>query len=171
MGRWVYRGHVQCAGEEDMTLQVKLLGALFLVLLILGSYYATYRYGRHVEFLTQENIRKDAVLKQQEENGVIVLAYTKKLTEGMVQREQDQITINDARTKLRAVKLQVRACGSTMPGTSATTSDSDGTGELAAARINEYLDEARRAIDDIGERCARLNADAIRANRLNLSGE
>lgn len=152
-------------------MQAKLVGGGLLLMLILGSYYATYRYGKHVEFLTQENIRKDAVLKQQEENGVIVLAYAKKLTEGMVKREQDEITINDARTKLRAVKLQVRACGSTLPGTPASTSDTDGTGELAAARINEYLDEARRAINDIGERCARLNADAIRANRLNLSGE
>lgn len=147
--------------------QAKLLGAMFLILAVLASYYATYRYGRHVEFLKQENIRKDAVLKQQEENGVIVLAYAKKLTEGMVQREQDQITIDDARAKLRAVKLQVRACRSTLPGTPASTADSDGTGGLAAARINEYLDDARRAIDDIGERCARLNADAIRANRLN----
>lgn len=149
-----------------MNVQAKMMAGLFLMLAILASYFATYRYGRHVEYLVQDNIRKDAVLKQQEENGVIVLAYAKKLTEGMVQREQDQITINDARAKLRDVKLQVRTYRSTLPGTPTSTTDSNGTGELAAARINEYLDEAKRAIDDIGERCARLNADAIRVNLL-----
>lgn len=150
-----------------MNIPAKLVGGLLLIVLILGSYYGIFRYGKHVDFVEQENIRKDAVLKQQEENEAIVLAYAKALIEGTVKRGQDEITIKAARNKLRAVELQVRSCGGTLPGTPASTSDSDGTGGLAVARINEYLDDARRAIDDIGERCAGLNADAIRANQLN----
>lgn len=51
-----------------MNIQAKLLGALFLGLLILGSYYATFRYGKHVDFVEQENIRKDTLLKSTKAN-------------------------------------------------------------------------------------------------------
>lgn len=54
-------------------MQAKLVAGLFIILAVLASYAATYKYGRHVEFLKQENIRKDVVIKANAENEAVKL--------------------------------------------------------------------------------------------------
>ena len=54
-------------------MQAKLLAGLFIIFAMLASYFATFKYGRHVEFLKQENIRKDVVIKANAENEAVKL--------------------------------------------------------------------------------------------------
>ena len=51
--------------------QAKLMAGLFLILAVLASYFAIYRYGRHVEFLKQDNLRKTAIIQATKENDAL----------------------------------------------------------------------------------------------------
>lgn len=60
-----------------MTIQLKLLAGLFIILTVLASYFSTYKYGRHVEYLKQDNLRKEAIIKANAENEVTKLELQK----------------------------------------------------------------------------------------------
>lgn len=51
-----------------MNLQAKMMASLFLILAVLASFFATYKYGRHVEYLVQDNLRKEAIIKATKDN-------------------------------------------------------------------------------------------------------
>ena len=81
------------------------------------------------------------------------------------QHAKDQLTINRLGTELSRVRVHLPAIGcGAVPGTGQADADSNGENRLAAARADEYLEQARRAIQDIGQRCSQLNIDSIAAN-------
>lgn len=113
-----------------------------LIGLILGGYFGYgWNEARHVER------ERDALV-----------AYAERVKQGVEQHDKDQKTITNLAADLKRVRIH-------MP-TVCTTKNPDGTGGMASARIDDYMAEAKRSIDAIGERCAKLNADAIRANTL-----
>jgi len=85
------------------------------------------------------------------------------------QHAKDQLAINHLGAQLAGVRVQLPTGCGTMPGTAAAGANPDGTGGLATARADEYLAAAQRAIQDIGQRCAQLNIDAIAANNKQLN--
>ena len=86
-----------------------------------------------------------------------LLAYAERIKQGVEQDDKNKARIAVLTADLNRVRIHIPSC---------PAKDSNGTSGMASARIDEYLAEAKRSIDSIGERCARLNADAIRANTL-----
>ncbi len=95
----------------------------------------------------------------------MALVDAKKFRQAEEQHATDQLAITRLGAQLAGVQLKLPAhdC-SAVPGITETASNQNGTGGLAAARADEYLAEAQRAIQDIGQRCAQLNIDAIEMN-------
>ena len=86
-------------------------------------------------------------------------AYAAEIVKKGEQNEKNQLTIARLATTARELRLKFPTC------TTTRADDSNGASGVAATRVDEYLDEAKRAIQDIGERCATLNISAIKANR------
>ena len=147
-----------------MNIQAKLVAGLFLILAVLASYFATYKYGRHAEFIVQDNLRKTAVIKQQEENQRITLAYAKKLTEAMQNEELLQTVISNA--EYRAGRMQVHFPGSPMPGTAETAADRDEASRLLSERLDALFGSLQARATDLFTECEEVNKQAIRNNSL-----
>ena len=145
-------------------MQAKLVAGLFIILAILASYAATYKYGRHVEFITQDNLRKTAVIKQQEENQRITLAYAKKLTEGMVQYEKDQVVIAAARDRIRRLQINFPACP--VPSTTGSPSNPDEANRVLSDRMGVLFAELQTRTSGLIEQCDQINAQAIMVNSI-----
>ena len=147
-----------------MNIQAKLIAGLFLILAISASYFATYRYGRHAEFVVQDNLRKTAVIKQQEENQRITLAYAKKLTEALENEQRYQTVIADAVN--RAERVRVHFDPRTMPGATGTTSDRDEASRLLSERLDALFGSLQARATDLFTECEEVNKQAIRNNSL-----
>ena len=145
-------------------IQSKLLGGLFIILAILASYTATYKYGRHVEFITQDNLRKEAVIKQQEENQRITLAYAKKLTEALENEQLYQTVIADAVN--RAERVRVHFDPRPLPGATGTTSDRDEASRVFFERMDALFGSLQARATDLFTECEQVNKQAIRNNSL-----
>ena len=145
-------------------MQAKLVAGLFTILAILATYFATFKYGRHVEFLKQENIRKEAVIKQQEENQKITLAYAQKLTEGMVQYEKDQVVIAAARDRIRRLQVSFPTCP--VPSTTGSPSNPDEAGRVLSDRMGVLFAELQTRTSGLIEQCDQINAQAIMVNSI-----
>jgi len=88
------------------------------------------------------------------------------------QHAKDQLVISRLGNELGRVRVHLSAIGcGALPGAGQGATDSNGTGRMAAARADEYLEQARRAIQDIGQRCAQLNIDAIASNSRTKNGD
>lgn len=145
-------------------MQAKLVAGLFIILAVLASYAATFKYGRHVEFLKQENIRKEAVIKQQEDNQRITLAYAKKLTEALENEQRYQTVIADAVN--RAERLRVHFDPSTLPGATGTASDRDKASRVFSERMDALFGSLQARATDLFTECEEVNKQAIRSNSL-----
>jgi len=148
--------------------------AKFIVLLALaasaafGAWYVT---SNHYEGVIAQHALNDAEAVKAE-----LLRQQKLLTEraeqtrlAEEQHAKDQLTINNLAGKLSRVQVNLPKCGGAVPGAGQASANPDGTGGLAAARADEYLAAAQREIQDIGQRCAQLNIDAIAANNKQLN--
>jgi len=102
------------------------------------------------------------VIEQQEQNRLALLAYAKRITDSGAQHDKNTRTIRTLNRELDGVRVTLPTCP--VPGTTEGGADNGGRAGVAAATVDEYMDEAKRAIDDIAERCATLNIDAIRQN-------
>jgi len=91
-----------------------------------------------------------------------LLAYAKRITDSGAQHDKNTRTIRTLNRELDGVRVTLPTCP--VPGTTEGGADNGGRAGVAAATVDEYMDEAKRAIDDIAERCATLNIDAIRQN-------
>ncbi len=145
-------------------MEAKLMAGLILVLALFGSYFAAYKYGRHAEFLIQDGIRKDAIIKQQEENQKITLAYAQKLTEGMVQYEKDQVVIAAARDRIRRLQVSFPTCP--VPSTTGSPSNPDEATRVLPDRMGVLFAELQSRTSGLIEQCDQINSQAIMVNSL-----
>jgi len=152
-----------------MPLQYQFLAKFILILVLTGV-------GAIGGWRLTSDYYQSEILRLQAENDAAVkveLQRQLKLTQDRAelsrlaeeQHAKDQLTINRLGIELSRVRVHLPAvsCGAvSRAGKDAT--DSNRKSGLAAARADEYLDEARRAIQDNGQRCSQLNIDAIAAN-------
>ena len=139
-----------------------------LVLLIAATWKAT---SDHYEKIiaSMEAAQADAVAKMQEQQLKDAAARDKLLHDAGEQHAQDQLRINSLVFQLNGVRIHfpTGAGGSSLPQGGAASGNQNGTCRMAASRADEYMAEAQRAINDIGQRCAQLNIDAIQSNSVN----
>ena len=129
----------------------------------LPSWWVTSTYYQGIISAEHEEAQKQ-VIEQHEHNRLDLLAYAKRITDSGAQHDKDQITINRLAADARRVRVTLpNRCPVSTTTQAATDQDRD-TG-LAVERANEYLAQARQSIQELGQRCAELNVDAIRANR------
>lgn len=95
----------------------------------------------------------------QAENLKVVIAYADRLVKAEGERDANQTIIDRLTAESHKLQIHIPVCPST-PG----VANPDGTAGMASTRIDQYMAEAKSAIDAIGERCAKLNADAIKMN-------
>lgn len=137
---------------------------------LLGTIWGIYHYGRHVESLEWQVKIAEANQKNEDAAKAVALDFTNKLIKaGGKYNEAIRHTavVSSALDELRVV---VPSCPSPAATPEASAS-ADPAGGVAHIRIKQNmddtqraLDEARRAINAIGNQCAALNLDAIRAN-------
>ena len=155
-----------------MPLQAKLILWAGMAAALLAAIYGIYHYGRHVEGLEWEAKTAEASLKNAAANQAIVLDYTNKLIKAGVNHAENQRRINLVSGELDRVRVMVPDCPSTSASSApAAVTNPDPSSGLATPTVKrdlddaqQTMDEARRAINAIGERCATLNLDAIRLN-------
>lgn len=137
--------------------------AIVIALLVSAAVWkaASDHYGKIIA--TMEAGRADAVAKEQANQLAEKAAKDKIIHDAGEQHAKDQLLINALSSKPNSVRLHL-AGGGAMPKAGASTGNSSGTCGVASTRIDEYLAEAQQAINDIGQRCAQLNIDAINAN-------
>lgn len=146
-----------------MPIQAKLILWLLSVVAVMGVLFCAYHYGRHVESLEQTVIRDSAIQAQQEEHRMALLSQSTKIINAGVQHDADQNTITSLRAQLGGVRIHFpTGCPESKPAI--TSADSGGSAGVAVKGADDYMADAKRAIDDIGQRCAQLNIDAIRLN-------
>jgi hypothetical protein len=138
-------------------MQAKLVAGLFIILAVLASYAATYKYGRHVEFLKQENIRKDVVIKANAENEAVKLELQEV-------RQNAEAALNIIlTTPAPRVRIPICPSGESNPtdrGEIPTT-----TGERTLIGSQELLDEAGRHLESKAAEWSRaLNACSVVMN-------
>lgn len=146
-----------------MGIQLKIIAWLLSVAAVLGVLYGAYHYGRHVESLEQAVIRDSAIQAQQETHRLALLSQSAKIINAGVQHDTDQNTITSLRAQLGGVRIHFPT-GCSVPKPADTRADSGGSAGVAVKGADDYMADAKRAIDDIGQRCAQLNIDAVRLN-------
>ena len=130
-----------------MNIQAKLVAGLFIILAVLASYAATYKYGRHVEFLKQENIRKDVVIKANADNEAVKLELQE-----VRQNAEDALNILLA-TPAPRVRIPICPSGESNPA---------GGSEVPTTGAKSTPDKIQRALDDFTRG---LEIDAIEWSR------
>jgi len=131
---------------------------------VYGTWYVTSDHYQKV--IAEQQVKEDEAARQQLEHlRLLATEHAEKSRQAEEQHAADEITITRLGNQLAGVRIHIPSvsCGA-VSGTSQTAADSNGTSGMAAARIDEYLAEAQRAIQDIGQRCAQINIDAIKAN-------
>ena len=123
-----------------------------LLLLLLSSYL----YGRHAEHLLNEAEKVKAI----EETNAIISAYNKRIIDAETQHDKDTITVNNARIALNRLPVPIKTCSTT----TAASTNTNGTSGVAATGDDEAMARFKQGMDEIGNRCADLNIDAIRYN-------
>lgn len=92
-----------------MNIQAKLLLWLLSVAIVLGSLFASYRYGRHVENIEQTVARDKAVIEQIAKNDALK-------TKLEVKHADDQKQIDALAADLRAIRVRLPPrCSNTVP--------------------------------------------------------
>lgn len=112
--------------------------------------------------------QEEAVSKMQAQQLADAAAREKLIHEAGDQHAKDQLRINDLAAQLNGVRIHFPegASGRSLPQGGISSGDQNGTCRMASARADEYMAEAQREIDRIGQRCAQLNIDAIQANKV-----
>jgi len=147
-----------------MTLYLKLTVVAALIAALYGAHHYIDKGGYNRANKENAAARNEAIIKQQDENLAITLAYAKKLTEGMVQHEKDKTIIAAARTAAGRVQVSFPTCPvSTITG---TAEDSNESGRLATERVGIAFDRFRQGAEQLLADCAKLNSDAILSNSL-----
>jgi len=141
--------------------------AVALAMIAIGAFGAWYTTSDHYQKqiaeiqLAQQKVVADELAQHLAEKA----AHEKATQLAGEQHAKDQLRINNLVSQLNGVRIRFPS-GGAMPQ-AGTGANPDGACRLAAARADEYMAEAQRAINDIGARCAQLNADAIQANAVN----
>lgn len=146
-----------------MPFQAKIIMWLLSVAAIFGVLYGSYHYGRYVEALAQSEVQSRAIQEQREVNRLALLAQSTKIINAGVQHDADQNTITSLRVQLGGVRIHLPTrCA--VPDAAIAGTDSGRIPGVAVKGVDDYMADAKRAIDDIGQRCAGINIDAIRLN-------
>ena len=114
-------------------MNVKLVGGLLLIAVVLGGLFGVYRYGRHVEFIIQDNNRKEAIINAAKENDALKL----KLQE---ERQNAETALNTL-LATPAPRVQVPTCrGQANPagGSAVSATSPERTSDLAQAAFERF---------------------------------
>ena len=150
-------------------LQYQFLAKFILLLMIAGAaaYGAWYVTSDHYQaIIARQQVAVDKAVQDQLLRSQQILTERAERTRlAEEQHATDQLVINRLNHTLAGVRVKLPETGcDPVPGTGQTAADSNHAGGLAAARADEYLAAAQRAIQDIGLRCATLNSEAREAN-------
>ena len=129
-------------------IQSKLLGVMFIILAVLASYFATFKYGQHVEFLKQENIRKDVVIKANAENEAVKLELQET-------RQNAEAALNII-LATPAPRVRVPICPS-------GESNATDRGEIPATTGERTYTDRQRLLDEAGRHLESKSAEWSRA--------
>jgi len=142
---------------------IKLATALSLI--ALGAFGAWYTTSDHYQkqIAEMQAARQTAVSEALSQYLSEKAAHDKAVQLAGDQHAQDQLRINNLTSQLGSVHIHFPSGGAVSEGGTAPQG-ADGTCRMAATRADEYLAEAQRSINLIGQRCAQLNIDAIQAN-------
>jgi len=149
-----------------MTQYMKIATALGLMLL--GAFGAWYTTSDHYQkrIAEMQKAQQTAVAEALTAQLAAAAAHDKQLHDAGDQHAKDQLLINSLTSQLGRVHINFPS-GGAVPQGGTGTGNQDGDCRVAAARADEYMAEAQRAINDIGQRCAQLNIDAIQSNAVN----
>ena len=142
-------------------IQAKLIAGMLIILMLLGSMFALYRYGRHVQFVVDDTKAKAAIYKATVENDKL-----------KVQLEKDHETAENAiNTLLDTPAPIVRIPTSNCKTKSATGSiQTEQTGGILFESVEGILSaERQRAFEIVGACEIDLaNANVVKAWAVNL---
>lgn len=116
-------------------METKLTAGLFIALALFGSYSVAYKYGRHVEFLVQDGLRKDAIIKATKENDNLKLLL-------QLERQNAESALNIL-LATPAPRVRMPACRSqtdTAGGSSIPATSTERAGDLAQEAFERFTD-------------------------------
>ena len=147
-----------------ITLYMKLAIAAAIIAALWGLHHYIDKGGYDRAKNEDETMRKEAVIKQQEENQRITLAYAKKLTEAMENEQHYQTVIADAVN--RAERVRVHFDPRAMSGATGTASDRDEASRILSERMDALFGVLQARATDLFTECEEVNKQAIRNNSL-----